>query len=570
MPKQANRAPLYEALMQYMKKSDVSFHVPGHKNGQALRGGMPREQDLLSRVMEIDATEITGTDDLHHPEGVIREAQQLAAAQFGAVETFFLVGGSTAGNLALILSVCTAPGDVLLVQRNVHKSVIHGLMLAGAHAVFLAPRLDAQSGLATIPSPETVREALGRHPGAKGLLVTHPSYYGMGASLRPLAELCRAHSVPLLVDEAHGAHFGQHPALPESALAQGADGVVQSTHKMLTALTMGAMLHVQGGLLDRALLRQRLAMLQSSSPSYPIMASLDVSRSLLAAQGPALFTGGLAAAVAARSGLGQLSRFGVVKPPGASGEDAAYTIQDPFKLVIYDATNRWSGYELQQRLEAEGCVPEMSDERYVVLAFGPGTTERDAERLLQALERIAAAAEAATQTVEKREAEKDSGAESDSSSELSTWNISSDPKPADAAIRNVESQSQADAGIGVQVTGTLKDAEPSDSGIDADQTYVLPGISEPVAFSLAPLSPEEIEAIPIEGSAGRQAAEMIIPYPPGIPLLYPGETVTEETKRRLIRLRQTGAKCQGAADPLLLTIQVKKLIKKAGNEPHER
>ncbi|MGG2990873.1 aminotransferase class I/II-fold pyridoxal phosphate-dependent enzyme [Paenibacillus macerans] len=589
---QANRAPLYEALMQYMKKNDVSFHVPGHKNGQALRGEMPPEQDVLSRVMEIDATEITGTDDLHHPEGVIREAQRLAAAQFGAEETFFLVGGSTAGNLALILSVCTAPGDVLLVQRNVHKSVIHGLMLAGAHAVFLAPRLDAPSGLATIPPAETVREALRRYPGAKGLLVTHPSYYGMGASLRPLAELCRAHSVPLLVDEAHGAHFGQHPALPESALAQGADGVVQSTHKMLTALTMGAMLHVQGGLIDRALLRQRLAMLQSSSPSYPIMASLDLSRSLLAAQGPALFAGGLAAAAAARSGLDKLPRFGFVKPPGASGGAAAYTIQDPFKLVIYDTTNRWSGYELQQRLEAEGCVPEMSDERYVVLAFGPGTTERDAERLLQALERIAAAAEAAegapekaeekatatavqaaAKVAEKREAEQDcSGAESDPFSELSTWNISPDPKPADAAIRNAEVRSQADAGIVVQVTGTLTDAEPADcgSGIDAEQADVLPGISEPVAFSLAPLSQGEIEAIPVEDSAGRQAAEMIIPYPPGIPLLYPGETITEETRSRLTRLRHSGAKCQGAADPLLLTIQVKKLIKKAGNEPHER
>lgn len=510
----------------------------------------------------------------------------------GRRRRFFLVGGSTAGNLALILSVCTAPGDVLLVQRNVHKSVIHGLMLAGAHAVFLAPRLDAPSGLATIPPAETVREALRRYPGAKGLLVTHPSYYGMGASLRPLAELCRAHSVPLLVDEAHGAHFGQHPALPESALAQGADGVVQSTHKMLTALTMGAMLHVQGGLIDRALLRQRLAMLQSSSPSYPIMASLDVSRSLLAAQGPALFAGGLAAAAAARSGLDKLPRFGFVKPPGASGGAAAYTIQDPFKLVIYDTTNRWSGYELQQRLEAEGCVPEMSDERYVVLAFGPGTTERDAERLLQALERIAAAAEAAkgapekaeekatatavqaaAKVAEKREAEQDcSGAESDPFSELSTWNISPDPKPADAAIRNAEVRSQADAGIVVQVTGTLTDAEPADcgSGIDAEQADVLPGISEPVAFSLAPLSQGEIEAIPVEDSAGRQAAEMIIPYPPGIPLLYSGETITEETRSRLIRLRHSGAKCQGAADPLLLTIQVKKLIKKAGNEPHER
>ncbi|EES71796.1 Orn/Lys/Arg decarboxylase, major domain protein, partial [Paenibacillus sp. oral taxon 786 str. D14] len=167
------RAPLVEALLQYQAKKDASFHVPGHKNGQALRSNA-NVMEELARVMEIDVTEITGTDDLHHPEGVIREAQRLAAAQFGAEETFFLVGGSTAGNLALILSVCTTPGDVLLVQRNVHKSVIHGLMLAGAHAVFLAPQLDAGSGLATIPSEAAVREALRRYPGAKGLLLTHP------------------------------------------------------------------------------------------------------------------------------------------------------------------------------------------------------------------------------------------------------------------------------------------------------------------------------------------------------------------------------------------------------------
>lgn len=504
------RAPLVEALRQYQAKKDASFHVPGHKNGQALRGTAKGIEEL-ARVMEIDVTEITGTDDLHHPEGVIREAQQLAAAQFGAEETFFLVGGSTAGNLALILSVCTAPGDVLLVQRNVHKSVIHGLMLAGAHAVFLAPQLDAGSGLATIPSEAAVREALRRYPGAKGLLLMHPSYYGMGAPLQPIAELCHAHGVPLLVDEAHGAHFGQHPALPESALAAGADGVVQSTHKMLTALTMGAMLHVQGGLLDRTLLRQRLAMLQSSSPSYPIMASLDLSRSLLGEQGPAFFEGGLATAAHLRRGLAKQSRFGVVAPPpGASGEAAAYTIQDPLKLVIFDATAALSGYELQARLEAEGCVPEMSDDRFVVLALGPGTTMEDAERLLQAMDRIAAQSGSLKNTVNHGFVSPTGPAE-----EFSTWNNS--------------------------VHGGH-----------------LSEVSEPVPFSLTPLLPGEIEAISIEESLGRQAAEMIIPYPPGIPLLYPGEIIAEAVRQRLRMLRDSGAKCQGPADPRLQTIQVKK------------
>lgn len=517
MSEETHNAPLHEALQEYRKRKDTSFHVPGHKDGQAWQG-YSDDGDVLAQIMGIDVTEITGTDDLHHPQGVIGEAQRLAAIQFGAEETCFLVGGSTAGNLALVLSVCTTPGDVLLVQRNVHKSVIHGLMLAGAHAVFLAPQQDPGSGLSTLPSAAIVGEALRRHPGAKGVLVTHPNYYGMGAPLRPLADICHAHGVPLLVDEAHGAHFGQHPALPESALSAGADGVVQSTHKMLTALTMGAMLHVQGGLLDRTLLKQRLAMLQSSSPSYPIMASLDRSRSLLEAYGPALLARGLAAAGEVREGLKQLSRFAVVEPPGASGESAAYTIQDPWKLVIYDVAGELSGYELQERLEAEGCVPEMSDDRYVVLALGPGTTLHDAHHLLTALQRIA-------------EVEVKPGG-----------------KAVKSALSANFSKSVQDSDILSRQISTWNNTEE----------HLQFAISEPVAFGLTPLSPEKIEMVPAEQSADRLAAEMVIPYPPGIPLVYPGEKITKALAERLVKLRNSGAKCQGAADSQLHTIQVLK------------
>ncbi|MDQ0091724.1 arginine/lysine/ornithine decarboxylase [Paenibacillus anaericanus] len=485
-------APLYEALLRYKKSEDVSFHVPGHKDGQAYRslqmGGEP-----LTQVMDIDITEITGSDDLHHPEGVILEAQQRATSYFGADQTFFLVGGSTAGNLALILSVCTTPGDVLLVQRNVHKSVIHGLMLANANAVFLAPQIHAKSGLATIPAQDTVREALRRHPNAKGVLVTHPNYYGMGTSLKPLAELCHNSGVPLLVDEAHGAHFGLHPKLPENALEAGADGVVQSTHKMLTALTMGAMLHVQGDLLDRRLLAQRLAMIQSSSPSYPIMASLDLSRSLLQTKGQVIFEEGLAAAQTIRNGIANLSRFDVLKV-NASGTNAAYDIQDPFKVVLYDASGQWSGYELQEKLEAAGCIPEMSDDRYVVLALSQGTTYKDTVRLLLTLENM-----------DKDEYIRES-------TRFSTWNIAQEDE-----------------------------------------------VSSPILFSLTPISEEMTEAVSIEQSVGRQAAEMIIPYPPGIPLLYPGEMISKETMVRLVGLREAKAKCQGAEDPLLRAIRVRKV-----------
>lgn len=520
------KAPLVEALLAYRNNDTKSFHVPGHKNGKAYES--VRGAELLSEVMKIDVTEISGTDDLHHPEGVIREAQELAADCFGAEESFFLVGGSTSGNLAMILTVCRNPGDVLLLQRNVHKSVLNGLMLAGAKAVFLEPEMDEASGLAVIPSPETLRAALAAYPEAKGVLVTSPNYYGMSSSLREMAELCHAHHIPLLVDEAHGAHFGMHPDLPEGALASGADGVVQSTHKMLAAMTMGAMLHVQGELLDRRLLRQRLAMVQSSSPSYPVMASLDLARRMLHAQGPRAFTAGFAAVGALKRGLARLPRFGLLQPPQpgepaaaatAGGQAlppqvhaAAYTRQDPFKAVIYDRTGSISGYGLQHALEARGCVPEMSDERYVVLLFTLGSTEEDANHLLWALQHIV-------------EEEVDSEPPEDLfnhpltvQSNVSTWNISRSTTP----------------------------------------------FSEPVQFSLMPEEREQMESVPVERSEGRIAAEMVIPYPPGIPILYSGELITDGTAKRLVALRDAGAKCQGAEDHTIRTILVYKNSRKQG------
>ncbi|WP_379164073.1 aminotransferase class I/II-fold pyridoxal phosphate-dependent enzyme [Paenibacillus sp. sgz5001063] len=511
------RAPVYEMLEQYRAKGNISYHVPGHKNGEAYRG--QGSAGFLGEVMRYDVTEITGTDDLHHPEGVIREAQELAADCFGAEESFFLVGGSTAGNLALILTVCPEPGMTLILQRNVHKSVIHGLMLAGARAVFVEPQMDRHSGLMVAPAADTVQAALAAYPEATAVLITMPNYYGMGSDLAPLAQACHNSGIPLLVDEAHGAHYGQHPSLPAGALMCGADGVVQSTHKMLPALTMGAMLHVQGPWLDRSLLRQRLAMVQSSSPSYPVMASLDLARRLVHRQRAEAFTAGLAAVDVLRRGLAALPRYGLLQPaeplhPGCGADDegattgmpprsmAAYSTQDPFKAVIYDADGVLGGFELQRRLEAKGIVPEMSDDRHVVLAFSLGSKAEDTERLLAALRQIAdePAAEMAP-----------------ASAKNSTWN---------------------------NFTNNL--------------------ISSPVLFSMKPVNVLETESIRLEYSTGRMAAEMVIPYPPGIPLLYPGEEISEEICNRLIGLSQGGAKFQACADPALQHIVVYN-IKKGGD-----
>ncbi|MCP1423964.1 arginine/lysine/ornithine decarboxylase [Paenibacillus xylanexedens] len=602
----ASRAPLYEALLAYRDSKQRSFHVPGHKNGQAYRhlveqaeAGQSPAKDIVNEehqhngeiqndgeknvnqkvehfssvdehgadlesgkhfgdegvrleieltpvrsfleMMEMDVTEITGTDDLHHPEGVIQEAQELAADCFAAEESFFLVGGSTAGNLSLLLTVCDEPNSIVLVQRNVHKSVIHGLMLAGARAVFLEPWVDPVSGLAVMPSVETVQAAVQSYSEAKGVLVTLPNYYGMGADLTPIAEVCHAAGLPLLVDEAHGAHYGQHPELPVSALSCGADGVVQSTHKMLTAFTMGAMLHIQGPRLNRSLLRQRLAMVQSSSPSYPVMASLDLARRLLHVQGANTFTAGLAAVNAFKRGLAELPRFqwlqpaqplqpeppaGTAKPAGMSvsaaqqtregltaaamPSAAGYTAQDPFKAVIYDGTGVLSGYGLQQQLEACGCVPEMSDERYVVLLFSLGSTVQDAQHLLQALHHISSAK--GHEQIQQSNAESSHQLAKGSAYYISTWN-------------NLQEKTR---------------------------------YSEPISFTLQPIVDTNTINVPIEESAGCRSAEMVIPYPPGIPLVYPGERINPSMMARIQILRDEGAKFHGVSDASLQSLKVMK------------
>lgn len=525
MGKKTSHAPLMEALIRYRDMGNASFHVPGHKNGQVYE-----HEDiasLLQEVMSIDATEITGLDDLHHPEDVIREGQELAAKCFGAEESFWLVGGSTAGNLAMILTVCTMPGDLLLVQRNVHKSVLNGLMLSGATAVFLEPEIDTFSRLAVAPSTDTVKAALKAYPSAKGVLLTLPNYYGMGYDLKATARACHAAHVPLLVDEAHGAHYGLHPRLPASALSCGADAVVQSTHKMLPAMTMGAMLHVQGERVHRELLRQRLAMVQSSSPSYPLMASLDLARRHIEIHGEDAFTKGLAAVDAFKRGLEKLPRFRLVEPiqqtkreEGAHKDSSegleenterasGYSTQDPFKIVLYDTLGVLDGFGLKRELETYGCVPEMSDEKHVVLLFTLGSTVRNASHLLEALVHI------------------------------------------DDDIRFKETTGEPGS---VGIEQHRLDLDFSTWNNDHMTSY-----SSPVQFGLQPINPGQIEVVPVEDAAGRIAAEMIIPYPPGIPLLYAGETITEANALRMRRLRELGAKWQGVADESMLTIRVLRL-----------
>ncbi|WP_028609545.1 aminotransferase class I/II-fold pyridoxal phosphate-dependent enzyme [Paenibacillus harenae] len=493
-------SPLLRALTAHAKNDPVSFHVPGHHYGQALQQELLLDDptnhpaEWFSSIMRLDVTELSTTDDLHHPEASIMEAQQLAARTFGAEETFFLVGGSTSGNLSLFLAICN-PGDIVIVQRNVHKSVINGLKLAGASAVFLSPQIDLHTGLALIPTEGQIEEALIRYPEAKAVFLSNPNYYGMGMSIRPYAELVHRYYKPLIVDEAHGAHYGFHPHLPQSALAAGADAVVQSAHKTLPALTMGAMLHVQGDRVQRDRLRQALAILQSSSPSFPILASLDISRAMIDALGSQLFEQSLTAAASFRKWLDRHSS--VIKEMANKENQDTTPFADPLRIVLYDSSDRLSGFELQRWLEKYGCFAEMADPRYTVLIFGINISQKDILKLQQAIIKI-------TCLIEKK-------AEACASSSAKARTFS--------------------------------------------DSYTKQRISEPVSFARERFTHTRIR-IELDQAEQRIAAEMVVPYPPGIAILYPGEVITSSVIEQIKELSTLGAKFQGAADPSMAKIEV--------------
>ncbi|NHN35103.1 aminotransferase class I/II-fold pyridoxal phosphate-dependent enzyme [Paenibacillus agricola] len=489
MKRNKHHAPLFEQLVEHAGKPHASLHVPGHKSGQGLdKAARPYYETIL----RLDLTEISGLDDLHHPEEAILEAQQLAADCFGAEESFFLVNGSTVGNLAMILSVCRR-GELLLVQRDAHKSVIHGLILAGAQAVFINPEVDPATGMTLGLRLEAVEEALNEYPSAKGLLLTRPSYYGVAGSLQAIVELLHSHGKPLLVDEAHGAHLGFHPALPQSALSYGADCVVQSTHKLLTAMTMGAMLHVQGDLVGRKELKRYLTMLQSSSPSYPLMASLDLSRRQMHMEGSELLSKGLAVVEKFKHGMQQLKDFMLLEPR-MSG-DIVCIFSDPFKVTLKVSRNRLSGFELKDALEDQGCFVEMADPQAVLLVFSLASTDGDVHRLLQALELIS---------------------------------------------RNIKDK-------------------PAGSGGDTLRGFsstVMPGLSKPVSFDESVTYQQGAILVALEESAGLVSAEMVVPYPPGIPALCPGERISAEVTRYLMQLVAMGARIHGLVEgePAMISV----------------
>ncbi len=353
------KTPLYTALVNHAEGHHYSFHVPGHHNGDVF---FDEAKTFFETILKVDLTELTGLDDLHEPSGVIKEAQDLVSRLYGAEESFFLVNGSTVGNLAMILAVCQ-PGDTILVQRNCHKSVFHAIELSGAHPVFLTPEIDEAMAVPTHILYETAKDAISQYPHAKGIVLTYPNYYGHAVDLKPIIEEAHQHDIPVLIDEAHGAHFVLGHPFPQSSLKAGADVVVQSAHKTLPAMTMGSYLHMNSGRINRDRLAYYLSVLQSSSPSYPIMASLDLARAyaedILKTNRTADIEKEL---LNMRDVFSQINGAEIVEPADAGIQ------QDPLKLSVRSAYGH-SGFELKSIFEANGIHPELADERQVLLVL---------------------------------------------------------------------------------------------------------------------------------------------------------------------------------------------------------
>lgn len=507
--------PIVEALAAYNDKGYIPFHMPGHKQGRAwgcweswgrslggLWSGGLRSWPLAGEFWRADLTEVPGLDDLACPKGAIAEAEKLSAQAFGAKQSFFLVNGATVGIQALMLAWC-GPEDRVLVPRYAHRSIWAGLVLTGARPVYLQPELHPRLGFPLAITVEETRRALREAPSARLLWLVHPSYYGITSRAQAIIQEAQRAGVPVVADEAHGSHFIWDRRLPEPALACGAKASVQSWHKTLVSLTQSAVLHLGDDQWGQAV-AGALRLLQSSSPSYLLLASLDACRELMATQGQSIWGRTVDLALEVRRRLVRLAEAKglelvgeeVLTLPGVGG-------WDPTRLVI-SAAQGWglSGPDLASVLRDEGIQAEMADAQSVVLLITPGDDEESISFLARALERIGQRA---------------------------------------GKTRGAGSQARSSSG----------------QGFPWPAPWPRPQVAlSPRQAYLKLRSSPEARAVPLAEAQDLVAAEMVCPYPPGAPLLCPGEVIDQEVIAWIKELRGRKLYFQGASDPSLKSILV--------------
>ncbi|MFN5592198.1 MAG: aminotransferase class I/II-fold pyridoxal phosphate-dependent enzyme [Aphanizomenon sp.] len=486
MPNQ-NQTPLIDALKACTTRSHAPFYTPGHKHGAGIS---PLLTDLIGKdVFRADLTELAELDNLFTPQSVILAAQELAAEAFGAEKTWFLVNGSTCGIEAAILATCRM-GEKIILPRNVHSSVISGLILSGAIPIFINPVYNSDLDIAYSITPEALKAALVQHPDTKAVLIVYPTYNGICGNLPAFVHLTHQYNIPLIVDEAHGAHFHFHSQLPISALTAGADLTVQSIHKTLGAMTQASMLHFQGKRIDIDRVNKALQLVQSTSPSFILLASLDAARQQMAIHGEKLMSQTLDLAEEARIKINQIPGFST--PLINSKKSPGFMDLDQTRLTVNVSKIKFTGFASEEILDKKFHVtPEFSSWQNLTFIISLGNTKTDIQKLIQGFNNL------------------------------------------------------------THVIPLTSECQPCNN------------INDAMIASIISISPREAffansEAIPLAETEERICAEIICPYPPGIPVLMPGEIITKSALEYLQEIQDMGGFISGCADETLQTVKVVK------------
>ncbi|HEY5258699.1 MAG TPA: aminotransferase class I/II-fold pyridoxal phosphate-dependent enzyme [Candidatus Baltobacteraceae bacterium] len=488
------KTPYFQALLDYVDAGVLPFHTPGHIQGN----GMDRSfrEFVGDNICAIDLTPMPGIDDLLQPTDSIREAQELAAEAYGADRTFFLINGSTSGNQCMMMTAVN-PGEKIAVPRNSHKSMLGGLVMSGAHPIYMAPEVDNELHMDHCVTPETVARTIEQYPDLKAIYIVSPTYYGAAADLVEIARITHDAGMLLLVDEAWGPHFHFHPALPISATEAGADMCINSTHKMLSAFSQCAMLHQIGDRVRVDRLKAVLKMFLSTSPNLPMVASLDVARRQMAVEGSALLSRTIALAEDVRRRINLIDGlycFG----EELQGRNGVFDL-DPTKIAVTVKGLGYTGYEASELLRRRYNIQvELADLFNVVALFTIGTTQEAADRFVAAFEDIARDDRAFDQF--------------------------------------------APSGI---LEHRLK------------TSYAMPSIP-PMRMLPRDAFLADTELIAFGRSIGRICAETLSPYPPGIPVISPGEELTKEIVEYLKLEIKAGVRIQGPYDDRLKKVRVVK------------
>ncbi|WP_027293338.1 aminotransferase class I/II-fold pyridoxal phosphate-dependent enzyme [Robinsoniella sp. KNHs210] len=467
-----SHAPIYEALERFKRMRVVPFDVPGHKRGR----GNPELVELLGEgCVSIDVNSMKPLDNLCHPISVIKEAEELAAEAFGAANAFLMVGGTTSAVQSMVLTACKR-GDKIILPRNVHRSVINALVLCGAKPVYVNPDMDHKLGIALGMKVSQVEQAIAEHPDAVAILVNNPTYYGICSNLKAIVDLAHRHNMLALADEAHGTHFYFGEDMPISAMAAGADMASVSMHKSGGSLTQSSFLLI-GSNVSEGYTRQIINLTQTTSGSYLLLSSLDISRRNLALRGREEFAKVRALAQYARSEINAIGGY-YAYCREIINDNSIYDF-DVTKLSVHTLDIGLAGIEVYDILRDEYDIQiEFGDIGNILAYISIGDRRQDIERLVSALAEI------------KRRYQKDKA-------------------------------------------GMLT------------QEYIDPQVI---------VTPQEAfyaekESLPIRETAGRVCSEFVMCYPPGIPILAPGEKITQGILEYIEYAKMKGCSMTGPEDP---------------------